>query len=78
MRLKTLFTVSALVLVFLPVSVFAATVSPADTINWLALFFACTTFYSELLAAIPAIKSNAIYQQVGRVLNLLVRVLRSH
>jgi hypothetical protein len=78
MRLKTLFTVSALVVVFLPVATFAAVVAPSDAVNWLALFFAFTTFYSEVLAAIPSIKANAIYQQVGQVLNVIAKILRGH
>jgi hypothetical protein len=48
--------------------------SPA--INWLAIFFAITTFYSEILAAVPTLRSNAIYQQIGALLNTAARMLR--
>lgn len=48
-----------------------------NAINWLAIFFAVTTFYSEILAAVPAIRSNAIYQQIGVVLNTIARMLRA-
>lgn len=77
MKLASLTSLSALVAVALPVAAATAAIAPSDTVNWLVLFFAFTTFYSEGLAAIPAVKANAIYQQVGQVLNVIAKILRS-
>lgn len=77
MKASNAATLLVWMVIFLPVAAYAAGHSPVDSINWIALFFALTTFYSEGLAAIPAIKANAIYQQVGQVLNLLAKILRS-
>jgi len=74
MKLATLVSLPALVAVCIPLAASAAT---TDTINWLVLFFAFTTFYSEGLAAIPAIKANAIYQQIGQLLSVITMLLRS-
>jgi hypothetical protein len=76
MKLATLTSVSALAAVCMPFAAAAAAMAPADATNWLVLFFAFTTFYSEGLAAIPAIKANAIYQQIGQVLNFVAMFLR--
>lgn len=76
--MKSTFTVfSVLTAVCLPVAAFAAASAPADPVNWMALFFALTTFYSEGLAAIPAIRANAIYQQIGQLLSFIAMFLRS-
>lgn len=77
MKLATLVSLPALVAVCIPLAASAATTAPTDTINWLVLFFAFTTFYSEGLAAIPAIKANAIYQQIGQLLSVITMLLRS-
>ena len=77
MKLAALTSLSTLVAVALPVAAATTAIVPADATNWLVLFFAFTTFYSEGLAAIPAIKANAIYQQVGQVLSLISEILRS-
>jgi hypothetical protein len=76
MKLTTLTYLSALVAVAMPVAAATAAIAPTDATNWLVLFFAFTTFYSEGLAAIPAIRANAIYQQIGQVLNFLAKMLR--
>jgi hypothetical protein len=78
MKLAALRPLAALVAVALPVATATAAIAPANATNWLVLFFAFTTFYSEGLAAIPAVKSNAIYQQIGQVLNVITKILRSH
>jgi len=54
-----------------------ASTLPTDPIQWLALFFAFTTFYSEILAAIPSARSNAIYQQIGSVLKVVANLLKN-
>ena len=77
MKLSALTSLTTLVAVTLPVATAIAANTSTESINWLVLFFAFTTFYSEGLAAIPAIKANAIYQQIGQVLNLLSKALRS-
>lgn len=77
MKLTPLTSLSALVAVALPAAAAAAVTAPDGTINWLVLFFAFTTFYSEGLAAIPAVKANAIYQQVGQLLNFVAMFLRN-
>jgi hypothetical protein len=77
MKLSALTSLTTLVAVTLPVATAIAANTSTESINWLVLFFAFTTFYSEGLAAIPAIKANAIYQQIGQVLNLLAKALRS-
>lgn len=77
MKLASLTSLTALAAVALPVAAATAAIAPTNTTNWLVLFFAFTTFYSEGLAAIPAIKANAIYQQIGQVLNFIAMFLRS-
>jgi hypothetical protein len=77
MKLASLTSLSALVAVALPVATATAALAPTNTTNWLVLFFAFTTFYSEGLAAIPAVKANAIYQQIGQLLNFVAMFLRS-
>jgi hypothetical protein len=76
MKLSALTSLTTLVAVTLPVATAIAANTSTESINWLVLFFAFTTFYSEGLAAIPAIKANAIYQQIGQVLNFLAKMLR--
>jgi hypothetical protein len=76
MKLTALTYLSALAAVCMPVAAATAAIAPANATNWLVLFFAFTTFYSEGLAAIPAIKANAIYQQIGQVLNFVAMFLR--
>lgn len=64
-----------LVAVVLSIMTSAPTPDPSS-INWLAVFFAATTFYSEILAAVPSIKSNAIYQQIGVFVTTVAKILR--
>ena len=78
MNLTALTSLSALVGICLPIAAATASIAPSDASNWIILFFAFTTFYSEGLAAIPAIKANAIYQQIGQLLNFIAVFLRRH
>jgi hypothetical protein len=55
-------------------SIVSSSQADSTAINWLAIFFALTTVYSELLA-VPTLKSNAIYQQIGSLLNTAARML---